>query len=305
MNVLEINQLNKNFGNKEVLSGLDMKVPKNSIFGFVGQNGAGKTTTMKIILGLLKADSGNISVCGEKVTYGDSKTNRHIGYLPDVPEFYAYMTPMEYLLLCGEITGLTKNETFSKGEELLELVGLSDENTKIKSFSRGMKQRLGIAQALLNEPKLLICDEPTSALDPIGRRQILDILLAVKGKTTVVFSTHILSDVERICDYLAVLDKGRLALHGTLSEIRDQYSINGFNIEFENQEQLSNFSNSKDLKDHDIQLLRNRNRLTVTFNDINKDGHFLVHLLYKKKIVPLRFEKVEPSLENLFTELVK
>lgn len=305
MNVLEINQLNKSFGNKDVLSGLDMKVPKNSIFGFVGQNGAGKTTTMKMILGLLKSDSGNITVCGEKVTYGDTKTNRHIGYLPDVPEFYGYMKPMEYLLLCGEITGLTKNDTLSKGKELLKLVGLSDENRKIKSFSRGMKQRLGIAQALLNEPKLLICDEPTSALDPIGRRQILDILLAIKGKTTVVFSTHILSDVEKVCDYVAVLHKGKLALHGTLSEIRDQYSTNGFNIEFENEEQLSNFSNSKEIKDHDVQLLRNKNLLTVTFNDVNKDGYFLVHLLYQKKIVPLKFEKIEPSLENLFTEVVK
>jgi ABC-2 type transport system ATP-binding protein len=305
VNVLEINQLNKSFGNKDVLSGLDMKVPKNSIFGFVGQNGAGKTTTMKMILGLLKSDSGNITVCGEKVTYGDTKTNRHIGYLPDVPEFYGYMKPMEYLLLCGEITGLTKNDTLSKGKELLKLVGLSDENRKIKSFSRGMKQRLGIAQALLNEPKLLICDEPTSALDPIGRRQILDILLAIKGKTTVVFSTHILSDVERVCDYVAVLHKGKLALHGTLSEIRDQYSTNGFNIEFENEEQLSNFSNSKEIKDHDVQLLRNKNLLTVTFNDVNKDGYFLVHLLYQKKIVPLKFEKIEPSLENLFTEVVK
>lgn len=305
MNVLEIKQLKKSFGNKEVLSGLDMKVPENSIFGFLGPNGAGKTTTMKIILGLLKADSGNITVCGEKVRYGDSKTNRHIGYLPDVPEFYPYMTSMEYLLLCGEITGLTKSEALLKGKELLELVGLKDENRRMKAFSRGMKQRLGIAQALLNEPRLLICDEPTSALDPIGRKQILDILLAVKGKTTVVFSTHILSDVERICDYLAVLDKGKLALHGTLSEIRDQYSINGFNIEFANEEELNNFSNSKELQDHNTQLLRKGNSLTITFNHVNRDGHFLVHLLYAKQIVPLKFERIEPSLENLFTELVK
>ncbi len=305
MNVLEINQLNKSFGSNYVLSGLDMKVPENSIFGFVGQNGAGKTTTMKIILGLLKADSGNIMVCGEKVTYGDSKTNRHIGYLPDVPEFYGYMKPMEYLLLCGEITGLTKNDTILKGKELLDLVGLGNENRKIRSFSRGMRQRLGIAQALLNEPKLLICDEPTSALDPIGRRQILDILLAVKGKTTVVFSTHILSDVERICDYVAVLHKGKLALYGTLSEIRNQYSTKGFNIEFENKEQLGIFYNSKKLKNHDIELSTNGNFLMVTFNDINKDGHFLVDLLYHKKILPLKFEKIEPSLENLFNEVVK
>jgi ABC-type multidrug transport system, ATPase component len=142
---------------------------------------------MKIILGLLKADSGSVTVCGEKVTYGETKTNRNIGFVPDVPEFYGYMNPMEYLKLCGEITGLPKNKIKSRSEELLELVGLKDEKRKIGQFSRGMKQRLGIAQALLNEPKLLICDEPTSALDPIGRKEILDILLAAKGKTTIVF----------------------------------------------------------------------------------------------------------------------
>lgn len=305
MKILEINQLNKKFGNKNVLSGLDMNVPENSIFGFVGQNGAGKTTTMKIILGLLKADSGDIIVCGEKVTYGDTKTNRHIGYLPDVPEFYGYMKPMEYLLLCGGVTGLTKKDTLSRGKELLELVGLSDENKRIRSFSRGMKQRLGIAQALLNEPKLLICDEPTSALDPIGRSEILDILLKIKGKTTVVFSTHILSDVERVCDYVAILHKGKLALQGTLSEIRTQYSFNGYSIEFTCEEELNIFSDSIELKKDDIQLSKNKNSLTVIFNDINKDGYFLIQLLSQKKIVPLRFEKVEPSLENLFMEVVK
>jgi len=135
----------------------------------------------------LKPDSGSVTVCGEKVTYGESKANRHIGFLPDVPEFYGYMNPMEYLKLCGEIAGLSKTQIKSRSEELLELVGLKDQKKRISGFSRGMKQRLGIAQALLNEPKLLICDEPTSALDPIGRKEILDILLAAKGKTTIVF----------------------------------------------------------------------------------------------------------------------
>jgi ABC-2 type transport system ATP-binding protein len=305
VNVLEINQLYKRFGNMNVLSGLDMKVPENSIFGFVGQNGAGKTTTMKIILGLLKADRGNITVCGERVTYGETRTNRHIGYLPDVPEFYGYMKPMEYLLLCGEITGLTKSQILSKGEELLKLVGLGEERRKIRSFSRGMKQRLGIAQALLNEPKLLICDEPTSALDPIGRKEILDILLAIKGQTTVMFSTHILSDVERVCDYVALLHKGKLALYGTLSEIKDRHRYKGFHIEFANEEELSMFSNCEELKSPIIKLSKNSNVLTVTLDDTNNNGYFLIDLLAQKRIVPLRFERIEPSLENLFTEAVQ
>jgi len=139
MGVLEIKQLYKRFGNHEVLKGMDMDVPEHSIFGFVGQNGAGKTTTMKIVLGLLESTGGNITVCGENVSYGETKTNRHIGYLPDVPEFYGYMKPMEYLKLCGEITGLTKTQVKAKGEELLSLVGLADEKRKIGGFSRGMK----------------------------------------------------------------------------------------------------------------------------------------------------------------------
>lgn len=305
MNILEINGLSKSFGNKEVLSGLNMTVAQNSVFGFVGQNGAGKTTTMKIILGLLKADGGSITVCGEKVSYGDTKTNRHIGFLPDVPEFYGYMMPMEYLKLCGEITGLSKEQIHSKAKELLDLVGLGNENKKISSFSRGMKQRLGIAQALLNEPKLLICDEPTSALDPIGRRQILDILLAIKGKTTVVFSTHILSDVESICDYVAFLHDGKIALQGSLSEVRKKYRSRGYNIMFENEDQLNIFINTIELEDHDIDLVKNKNQVTVGFNDPKEDGSFLIDLLANKKIVPLRFEKIEPSLENLFREVVK
>src|SRR5690606_9111798 len=143
---------------------------------------------------------------------------------PDVPEFYGYMDPMEYLKLCGEIAGLTKSQIKSRSEELLELVGLKEHRKKkIGGFSRGMKQRLGIAQALLNEPKLLICDEPTSALDPIGRKEILDILQKVKGKTTVIFSTHILSDVERICDEVAVLHGGNIVLQGSLSELRSKH----------------------------------------------------------------------------------
>lgn len=223
MNIVSINGLSKGFGNRKIIDNLNFTVPEGSVFGFVGKNGAGKTTTMKMVLGLLKPDSGTIDVCGEKVTYGKTSSNRHVGYLPDVPEFYNYMRPFEYLSLCGEITGLSKKEIQIRSEELLSLVGLGNEKRRIGGFSRGMKQRLGIAQALLSRPKLLICDEPTSALDPVGRKEILDIMLKIKDSTTVIFSTHILSDVERICDHVAILNKGSIALSGTLSEIKSMH----------------------------------------------------------------------------------
>jgi len=217
---LSIQNLSKSFGSSRVLGGLSFDVPEGSIFGFVGVNGAGKTTTMKIILGLLPSDDGEVYVCGEKVFVGATKTNRHIGYVPDVPEFYNYMRPKTYLKLCGEIAGLDTATIEKRTIELMNVVGLSGIDKKIGKFSRGMKQRLGIAQALLHEPKLLICDEPTSALDPIGRKDVLDILKQIKDKTTVFFSTHILSDVERICDRIAIIHNGRIALSSTLAEIQ-------------------------------------------------------------------------------------
>ena len=221
-NILEINNLSKAFGSKEVLKGVNLTVPENEVFGFVGVNGAGKTTTMKIILGLLKADAGEARICGERVVYGNTPTNRFVGYLPDVPEYYSFMTPLEYLSFCGEITGLAKKEREERSAELLELVGLGDEKRRIKGFSRGMKQRLGIAQALLGRPKLLICDEPTSALDPLGRKEILDVLTAAKKETTILFSTHILSDVEHICDEMALLNDGKIVKQGRMEDVKKQ-----------------------------------------------------------------------------------
>ena len=206
MDILTIKGLKKSFGNKEVLRGLDLSVGENRIFGFVGRNGAGKTTTMKAVLGLLRIDEGEIEVAGERVRFGETPTNKYIGYLPDVPEFYPFMTAREYLRLLGESLEMSKDEIEERSERLLKLVGLANENGKIKGYSRGMKQRLGIAQALIGRPKLIICDEPTSALDPVGRREILDVLLAASEESTVLFSTHILSDVERICTDVAFLE---------------------------------------------------------------------------------------------------
>ncbi|GHV43210.1 ABC transporter ATP-binding protein [Clostridia bacterium] len=265
--MLRIENLSKSFGNHRVLEGISFTVPEGSIFGFIGANGAGKTTTMKLILGLLTPDSGDIYVCGEKVSFGSSKTNRNVGFLPDVPEYYNYMRPREYLRLCGEITGMPSAKIKSRSDELLRLVGLTT-NKKIGGFSRGMKQRLGVAQALLNEPKLLICDEPTSALDPVGRKEILDILLEIKRKTTVIFSTHILSDVERICDSAAVLNKGKIVLNGSLAELKARHGKADTAINFASPADRETFMNLPDVHTHYALSEQGESGVTVSAESI-------------------------------------
>lgn len=298
MDVLTIQNLNKSFGSKKVLCGLELSVPEHSIFGFIGKNGAGKTTTMKAILGLIKWDSGAIYVMGEKVNFGQTGTNRHIGYLPDVPEFYSYMTTTEYLTLCGELCGMGKADIATRSKELLELVGLGQEKRRIKGFSRGMKQRLGIAQALLNRPKLLICDEPTSALDPAGRKEILDILLAAKEQTTVLFSTHILSDVERICTEAAFLNDGKIALHGTIAELRNKRSSDGFIIETGKKEVTGT------LIEAFSELKHTEGNVLVFHGDENRFFDIMQYVA-ENRIPIQRIERIEPTLESLFLEVTK
>lgn len=300
MDILTIQNLSKSFGNNKVIDNLSFSVPEHSIFGFVGQNGAGKTTTMKMILGLLKADSGDIYVYDKKVSFGQTKTNEFIGYLPDVPEFYHYMRPMEYLKLCGDITGMSSDKIKERSLELLKLVGLEGVKKKIGSFSRGMKQRLGIAQALINEPKLLVCDEPTSALDPIGRKEVLDILLAVKGKTTVIFSTHILPDVERICDRVAVLNKGKIALSGTLSELKSHHKADSLIVEFSSSAEKDKFISlfdNENIEHTNLSVVVRTKNLALTQTSI-------MELLTKEKILPQKIEVLEPTIESLFLGVV-
>ena len=303
MEALKIENLHKSFGKNTIINGLSMSIPENTIFGFLGKNGAGKTTTMKMILGFLKKDEGSIEVFGEEVSFGQSKTNRFIGYLPDVPEFYGYMTAKEYLNLCGAITGLSKNEIKNKSEELLELVGLRDVNKRISGYSRGMKQRLGIAQALLNSPKLLICDEPTSALDPLGRKEILDIILKIKDSTTVIFSTHILSDVEAICDHVVVLDKGKNVLEGSIDELKNIKRKNTIKIRFKSNEELKIFKSL----DKFSNLVTNEkgDTLYLTDEDNQLKDLDILYELYKLNIFPLEIKIEEPTLENIFMEVTK
>ena len=298
MDILTLDKVSKSFGAKRILNEISFSVPQGSIFGFIGQNGAGKTTTMKMILGLLKKDQGEISVAGEKVSFGQNVTNQYIGYLPDVPEFYEYMTPFEYLILCGKITGMSKNVAAERAKELLEKVGLLGEKRRIRGFSRGMKQRLGVAQALMNCPKLLICDEPTSALDPLGRKELLDILVQAKKETTILFSTHILSDVERICDQIAFLHGGELVLQGNLEEIKSKHVSNDLEIEFQNRNDMQEFlAQYEDGEEFSSMGVRYEAKT-------EKEMLCMMQYMWERNICPQKIERLEASLEDLFMEVV-
>ena len=296
--MLNIHNLHKSFGDKKVLKGLELSVPKHSVFGFIGKNGAGKTTTMRTIMGLLKADNGEIFAAGEKVVYGNTKTNRNIGYLPDVPEFYSFMTAIEYLRFCGEISGMDRSDIKSRSEKLLKLVGLEGEKHRIKGYSRGMKQRLGIAQALLNRPKLLICDEPTSALDPVGRKEILNILSTVKENTTVLFSTHILSDVERICTDVAFLNDGVISMQGKLVDIKSHYRSEEYMIEIEKHEDTHKLMQT-------FPKLKTSDNNTLRFNQKDYSPFEIIQFMANNDMAFTKIERLEPTLETLFMEVVK
>lgn len=297
MDILTIANLKKRFGDKEVLKGVSLSVPEKSVFGFIGKNGVGKTTTMKAVLGLMETDEGEIYVAGEKVTYGQTKTNKYIGYLPDVPEFYNFMTAYEYLYFCGEMAGMKKEESKVRCEEMLKLVGLFGEKHRIKGFSRGMKQRLGIAQALLGRPKLLICDEPTSALDPVGRKEILDILMAVKEETTVIFSTHILSDVERICTDVAFLNDGKIIMQGKMEEVKEKNKSKDMSIEVENETELKKilerFSECSFVKG-----------TKLIFKGTDDRMFEMLKFMAENKISVNKVERMERTLEDMFLEVV-
>lgn len=296
MDMLTLSHVAKNFGEKQVLRDVSFAVPEHTVFGFVGQNGAGKTTAMKMILGLLAVSGGEILVDGMPVRYGNTPTNRLVGYLPDVPEFYSYMTPAEYLRFCGEISGMPSKEIKNRSEELLRLVGLDKEKHRIKGFSRGMKQRLGVAQALFGRPKLLICDEPTSALDPAGRKELLDILTAAKEETTVLFSTHILSDVEHICDEMAFLHEGKIALNGSLDEVRKIRKASAVTIEMERPEDAGILRQT-------FPFLKNSGKNSLLLKEAERLPE-LLRLIADRRCPIIRIERQEEALEDLFMEVV-
>jgi ABC-2 type transport system ATP-binding protein len=201
------------------LGPLDLNVEDGEIVGLLGANGAGKTTTLKLLTGLLLPDAGTIKLAG--VPTSNPSWRSSVGYLPEHPAFYEYLTGREFLRFAAELFGFDRSTTERRTKDLLEKSGIASSADKpIRSYSKGMQQRLGIAQALLNEPRILILDEPMSGLDPLGRRFVRDLMLELKSKgVSILFSTHIISDAEYVCDRVALMRQGRLTAFGTFDEL--------------------------------------------------------------------------------------
>jgi ABC-2 type transport system ATP-binding protein len=226
MAVVEIENLTKDFSigfwkkrPVRALDNLNLQVQKGEIFGFLGPNGAGKSTTLKLLMNLLQPTSGSARILGKSVD--TVAMHQSIGYLPENPYFYDYLTPSELLVYIGKLFGLRQPELSKRVASLIKNVGLKHAgDIQLRKFSKGMVQRLGIAQAIINEPEIVFLDEPMSGLDPLGRMEVRRIIASLKARgVTVFFSSHILPDVEAICDRVAILNKGKLQEVGTLEEI--------------------------------------------------------------------------------------
>jgi ABC-2 type transport system ATP-binding protein len=203
----------------EALRGVSFQVGRGEIFGFLGPNGAGKTTTIKIIVGLLRPTSGSCSLIGRPA--GEIEARRHVGYLPESPYFYDNLLPDEFMDLCGRLRGLDAGTRRRRGDELIALVGLSEARDRpLRKFSKGMLQRIGLAQSMMSDPDLLILDEPMTGLDPVGRRSVRDLILDLhRAGKTIFFSSHILTDVESICHRVAIVNRGKVVAQGSLAEL--------------------------------------------------------------------------------------
>lgn len=203
----------------EAVKGVTFSVRRGEIFGFLGPNGAGKTTTLKMLVGLIRPSAGRASLLGGDP--GAIEVMSRVGFLPEQPYFYDYLKPTELMDIFGRIFGIPKAERRRRIDMLLDRVGLADSKNRIlRKFSKGMLQRVGIAQALLNDPELVLLDEPMSGLDPVGRREIIDLMAELKSQgKTVFFSSHILADIERLCDRVVILHKGVVEHAGTIQEL--------------------------------------------------------------------------------------
>ena len=301
---IELRGLTKQFGDTLALDHVDLVVRPGVVFGFLGRNGAGKTTALRILSGLAQPTAGTAHVLGHDVTGATDMVRAQIGFLPDVPGFYPWMTAREYLEFAGQLFGLDRATIDSRATALLEMAGLASVTTRVGGFSRGMKQRLGIAQALINAPSLLMLDEPTSALDPIGRREVLEMVASLRGRTTVFFSTHILADVERVCDAVAILEAGRIVESADIAELTSRATANKLVVEVEGDgaaaSVASELAGRPWLKSVEVEdgILR------VTVSDLPAAQREIPAAITAAGVALRRFEIEEGSLEDAFVELV-
>jgi ABC-2 type transport system ATP-binding protein len=300
--------LSKRFpGGILALDGIDLDVPTGSVFGFLGPNGAGKTTALRILTSLARASSGTASVVG--VPVGDGAPNRHglIGYLDQDPRFHGWMRGRELLELVGRLYGMRGPALRSRIDETLATVGLADAGRRaIGGYSGGMRQRLGLAQAILNRPPVLLLDEPVSALDPEGRRDVLAVIRGLGDASTVLFSTHILTDVERVCDRVAILDHGRLVTAGPMAELLGRYAQPVFVIEPDVADAATIEQLASQLRDVTgvTTVEATAGSVRVAVDDHGDASRALLAALAAGGIPIGRFERQRPTLEDVFLRLV-
>jgi ABC-2 type transport system ATP-binding protein len=302
VNAITLTDVVKQFGQTTALAGVNLAVPAGSIFGFLGPNGSGKTTTLRILTGLARPTSGTASVLGVRMPDGTADLRRSIGFLPDVPAFYPWMTAREFMRFAGRLFGMASAEIEDRTTSLLDMAGLSAVRTRIGGFSRGMKQRLGIAQALINAPSLLLLDEPTSALDPMGRRDVLEMISALRGRTTVFFSTHILADVERVCDTVAILDRGRVVAGGPIADLKQRYDSSRIAIQADSG--IEPLADALATSPWLSRLERAPGSLRLTVTDLDAARSDILGVLSRSSAPLRRFEVEEASLEDVFVELL-
>lgn len=302
--------LTKVYASRTVVSQLTLRVPENTVFGFLGPNGAGKSTTMKLLTGQIKPSSGKAWVAGVAVTANVRQSHQYIGYLSELPNFYSWMSGQELLEFVGEIFGLKPVERRSRAKELLKLVGIEEAGKrKIGTYSGGMRQRLGIAQALVNRPQVVFLDEPVSALDPLGRRDVLALLNAIRQEATVFMSSHVLADVDRVCEQVAIINHGQLVFSGSTTEIKERYATPVIQIELEGDLaaaqklalQLERLPQVKEVTAQANGWLR----LELTSEDaVREAGQFVPRLVTELNLTLLGFHTAVPNLEDVFVKLV-
>lgn len=295
--MIEIRNLHKHFKQFHALKGIHLTVNENEIYGFIGHNGAGKSTTMNIMMGLSHIEEGTCFIDGKDVTKISQPSELNVGFLPENPQFYPWMSALEYLMYCSH------EPNRFKAMETLAWAGLEKAaNRKIKGFSRGMKQRLGLAVATINDPKLIILDEPSSALDPEGRSEVLKLMMQLKemGKT-IIFSSHILSDIERICDRIGMIEQGEMVFEKSLQSLLS-----------ENVKPIVDVDISEEISDEIIDQLEQYEdilhvtkdylKLSIQMTSPEFDTKALLEKLLKHNVPVIGFNQRKNNLESLFVK---
>jgi ABC-2 type transport system ATP-binding protein len=298
--------LTRRYGEVDALVDLDLSVPYGSIFGYLGRNGAGKTTTIRLLTGLAHPTRGQAWVAGYETTNSSHRARRLFGYLPQEPAFYSWMTGREFLTYISQLSSLPSDEGKVQVERVLEQTGLQKAaKRRIGGYSGGMKQRLAIAQALIGEPPVLLLDEPTSSLDPAGRHELLDMIASLKGEVTVFFSSHILSDIERVCDTIAVIHEGRLILVSEKEQLLEKYAVNAALLELDSKSlPISQvFLDDLEKRDWVSSVTVTENTIRILASDVPQAKDELLPIIVKHGIRVNRYEWIRPSLEEIFLQI--